>query len=441
MRIKDVRFENPLLRSPITLLIDDLTPCVNPLYYFAEQVPRDAVDYHYREKDGQWYDTVDQNFRFPIAKEIDPRFIHEFASWVTSARVKGKISVIPYPAALGRVDRGIKGFPKSQVREFTEVVRKQIMRKFDVSSELITHTNALELKTGKLMNSISEHDWSQKQDAETLADYIAFSFEILKKAGIDPTGVTSPCNFGELVEGEYVRAILEASKSVLGSVVVWYFLHVDTKSLNVSPRVMYQDTERGEAVVSLTASVFEPFWSSQLTDEKKVSWIEGALEPFISEEGDSGRVVDLVSSGSHVTIVTHWQALYSNGSRYGLEALDKFVRRINSRLGDKVLWMTCVDITNYAACCSSALIRVLDKGSDLEITTSFPCKNLTLSADATTKVTTVIANGKKLARAESAKELKGNSWTVKRDGRVVVCLSRFKRKPHAKGYLSNISFG
>ena len=56
------------------------------------------------------------------------------------------------------------------------------------------------------MNGISEHDWSQKQNSKKLAKYIGFALEILKNAGLNPTGVTSPCNFGIYVEEEYVKA-------------------------------------------------------------------------------------------------------------------------------------------------------------------------------------------------------------------------------------------
>ncbi|MHB8568340.1 MAG: hypothetical protein ACYC7D_14305 [Nitrososphaerales archaeon] len=425
LRISDIRAENPRLHSPITLLIDDPTPCINPLYYFADQVPSNAVDYHYKSREGKWYFSSDTKFEHPIAKEIDRSFVVEFANWAHSAKVKGKFSIVPYPAGFGRIDREIKGFSRDQVKEFLNLARK-ISRKFDVSSELLTHTDALDLRTMKLKRNISEHDWSQKQNAETLTKYLAFSLEILKKAKIDVSGVTSPCNFGAKVEGEYVKAVLNATQQVLGTSKAWYFLHVDYESLTVPPRVMHLNRESQEVVVSIVATGGDPFWTSQITSLEKKNWIESVLEPVLSKDGKSGRLLELVSSRSHVILVTHWQSLYSNGSRHGLAGLQELINRVNSLLGTRIIWMNCRELRDYAACSAACFYRILAKENKIELSTPFPCDNFTLSFRCET-LPDSIESYAVLSKVEHQKDLRPNTW-IASEGRVTVCLGRFAKK-------------
>ncbi len=442
--IRNLRAEKPRNRCPITLLIDDPAPCINPLYYFASQVPKNAVDYHYTKRDGKWYFDSDSEFKYPIVDAIEQDFVHEFAHWVSSAEIKGKISVVPYPAGLGRVDRSLTGFPREMVKDFVSTFRSEVTPKFDICPELLTHTRALSLKTGKLMNGISEHDWSQKQDSRTLTKYIEFAFRILSNAGLKPTGVTSPCNFGLYVEGEYAKAILEAAKKVLGLKVVWYFLQVDLESRNVDHRVMYLNRDEGEAVVSLVGSMNDPFRSSQITDLDYASWARETIDPILTKDGKEGRIASQVQCGSYITIMTHWQSLYSNGSRYGLRGIDELVTRINLNLSDKILWMRCSEIADYLACCSTVIFRNrvasdTKQGLKIDISSPFGCKDFTFSFEMDSSSSGIVLNqdGRdnapiELERVLRPELLKSNSWFAyeKGNGNVVifVCLSELSRK-------------
>jgi hypothetical protein len=443
--VSNFRVENPRCRCPVALLIDDPTPCINPLYYFASQVPKNAVDYHYTRKNGKWYFDSDEQFKHPISENVDRAFVHEFASWVDSTDVKGKISVIPYPAGLGRVDQYLEGFPRTQVRDFVSTVKNNVSSKFDVGSELLTHTRALNLGTRKLMNGISEHDWSQSQNEETLARYISFSLEILKRAGLDPSGVTSPCNFGMYAEEAYVRAILHAARDVLDQKVVWYFLNVDVESRIVDHRLMYLDREAGEAVVTMIASMNDPFWTSQISDLDYESWVKERIDPVLSRDGRSGRIPEQIASGSSVTIVTHWQSLYSNGTRNGLKGLSELVSRINDSFADKIVWMKCTEIADYIACRSSLLFRPHQspKGTfEVDISSPFNCRDLTFSftASQTPRKITLLtstdeenSSEKELTKVDRFELLETGCWLAKEDEanggrRIFVCLEGLSRK-------------
>jgi len=430
-------------RCPVTLLIDDPSPCINPLYYFASQVPKDAVDYHYTKNKGQWYFDSDTEFKFPIVPTIDQEFVHEFAEWVRSTNVLGKISVVPYPAGLGRIDRKLVGFPKDRVTDFVSTFKKEVSQKFDIGPEMLTHTRALNLKTGKLASGISEHDWSQKQDAITLTKYLSFALRILQSAGLEPSGVTSPCNFGMYVEDEYVKAVLTAGSSVLGKKVLWYFLNVDAESPIVDHKVMYLDREGGEAVVSLIGSMNDPLWTAQFTDLPYEIWEQERIHPVLSSDGTTGRIAEQVRSGSYVTIVTHWQSLYSNGSRYGLKGLGELVSRINKLLGERILWMRCTELAQYLACAASVSFRSRKEHSEgttqIELSSPFGCKDFTFSMEAEVTPSEIAVDkgeaktpSEKLEKVSLPEFLKPNSWCVTDLGssglKLFVCLAQLEEK-------------
>ncbi len=446
--MKSIRTERPRNSCPITLIIDDPTPCINPLYYFALQVPKSSTDYHYTKKDGKFYFDSDTRFNFPIAKEVDESFVHEFASWVKSTEVRGKFSLIPFPAGLGRVDKGLGGFPNERVEDFLETVRNVISPKFDICPELLTHTRALDLRTKKLRNGVSEHDWSQKQKSKNLTKYIGFAFEILKNAGLTPSGVTSPCNFGMFVEGNYVTAISDAGREILSSNLIWYFLDVDAQSLNVQHKIMRFDAENGSAIVSIIGSMNDPFWGSQFTSLGFDEWSKEKIDPILCSNVDgsiSGRISDLVNAGSYATIVTHWQSLYSNGSRLGLKSLTELVTRINSLLGEKILWLTCSEIAQYVASTVSAKFRVIadeDNRSSMkiEISSPFDCRDFTFSFGTDMDPIRLILisennyQERELNRVSSTGELRPNSWYLASDGRTFVCLAGLEKRQRRISY-------
>ena len=417
--IRDVATERPLCRSPVSILVDDPSPGINPLYYFASTVPPASTAYHYVSKGGEWYFDSDLTFSHPISRTVDPSFVTEFAKWVRETKVKGKISVVPYAAGLGRIDGDIEGVPRAQVLAFVRAI-SSIKDKFDVSSELLTHTRAVDLDSMKLME-VSEHDWSQNQTFESLAPYITLSLEMLRKAGLDAGGVTSPVDFGARVEEDYAMAVLQAVKRVKKTRLAWYFLHVDEESLLVPHRLMYLNREAREAVVSIVASVKDPFRSSMLADEPEGEWRERALEPVLSRDGRRGRIARQVAAGSWIALVTHWQSLYSNGTRYGLHAVGELVRRMNSRLGDKIVWMSCSEIAAYVACAAAANIRVIGDGASIEVSSPFPCRNLTLSFRSTHPVEKLRHDGKVLRRVKGS--LSEGTWS-QREGKVVVSVPR-----------------
>lgn len=92
-------------------------------------------------------------------------FINDFVDLVERYGVKGKTSFVPYlstykspdPYPLGRIDRGIKGLNPKRLEEFIWMVKERLVPAFDITPEVLTHTQALDLKTERLL---PESEWS-----------------------------------------------------------------------------------------------------------------------------------------------------------------------------------------------------------------------------------------------------------------------------------------
>src|SRR5579871_3585392 len=107
----DVRVEHPLLRQPVSLIVDDPTPGYNPGYFHS-------------------------GFRFgPLYTE---RVLADrFADLIERTSMRGKFSVVPYPFGLGRVDRAVDGVSEADRLYFLDVVRERIAPFLDITPEAL----------------------------------------------------------------------------------------------------------------------------------------------------------------------------------------------------------------------------------------------------------------------------------------------------------------
>jgi len=101
---------NPFNRVPVSLIIDDSTCLVNLAYYgipqFGEVFP----------------DQYKQDWR-KLPQEIPDSFVREFGEWAHENGVKGKYSIVPYPACTGWVNRFIPGWTKKELEDSLKLVR------------------------------------------------------------------------------------------------------------------------------------------------------------------------------------------------------------------------------------------------------------------------------------------------------------------------------
>lgn len=395
----DVRIENPGMQVPATFLLDDPAPLRNPMFY--QRAMRDYVE------------------------EVPNSFATAFAEMVERTGMRGKFSLLPYPIGLGRIDQGLTGVAPAQLEEFLVIVRERITPRFDISPEMLTHWNALDLATGRLL-PYWEHDWSRRQNREVFTPYISLALEILNNVDIPANGVTSPWDFGHGVEDEYVPAILAAQQRVNNLALTWYMLDWDGTSRFVSPRVMHLDTESATAVVSIVSGDgFDFAWETQ-------DGAPASIDRLISRDGTSGRLVDLARAGSPISFLSHWQSLFSNGSAAGLQALEEVANRIGDHLGAAVRWTTPSSLARTAVAAAATSISVMpgDNGSVQRIAVSAPfsCPSFTLSIAGlpldNSDIQVVSVEKRPMVRQTSAAGsrilLPTNCWTT-RDGRLYAC--------------------
>ncbi|RKY59780.1 MAG: hypothetical protein DRP94_02580 [Candidatus Latescibacterota bacterium] len=375
----DLRVEKPGLRTPVSLMIDDSSP-------------------------GE-----------PIYSE----FVEEFSRFVEETGVKGKFTVMPYtfPEAL---DQALRGERPARIRRLLEEVRRHIAPNFDITPEMLTHNPVVDLRTGGFVYPcVPEHIWSQDQDAETLAPYIARALQILKEVGLEATGVTSPANFGRDVEGEYARAVLEAQKQVNGRSLTWYFLHVEPEAGTVLPRLVLVDEARREAVVSITSGYGDyrrdPELEGRPISEKALRY----ADQYIAPDGGGGRLVELFRAGSYIIFHHHWWRMMED-CRLGFEVLREVVGRMGEAFGKGIRWMRTSEVAEYWAASECVEVEAEEEGGELrlEFSSPFPCRDFTVSLPSPMKVEVVLKEGREMVRTKPP--LTSNSWCTM-GGRLYIC--------------------
>jgi hypothetical protein len=309
--------EHANLRVPIALIVDDPAPCINPLWYFRHQVDGQAEPAHERT--------------------IPLDFMAAWCEWIKAAGIRGDFTVLPFPAGLGRVDDRLEGYDVAELRAWMDLARQVVAPQFDIHCEILTHTNALDLKSWQML-PISEHAWTDRQDEQTLADYFTAAMRILGDAGLPNNGLTQPCTYnGD--ESLYARALLAAEKRVNQRKVTHNFLHQDSVSHHVPPRITYLDEQAGEAVVSIWCATKDFIWNTQERNSPEATLSPQLLaDRFLTEDGERGRLLTLLRGGGPLIIVTHWQSLYANGSRLGLDTYREVAARIENQFGAQVEW-------------------------------------------------------------------------------------------------------
>ncbi len=303
--------------TPISLIIDDGSP-VDPLFY---ELPG--------------YETP-----FLVPAEFTRRVADTF----DRHGLRGKLTVIPMPSCLGRIDQALKRVPAEHLREFLRLVRERIAPRFDITPEFLTHLRAYDLKSGGYQH-IYEDVWISRAPLEEIVEYFTLAFAILQNVGLPATGITSPWVSGIDVEQKYARALADAQWKVFQRKLTWYFLHATSWEQPRACSVEYEDPARGQVVVSVPANTADIFWSmDQPTVEERRPFIQQGIDRLVSADGRTGRLRELIEARAPVVLVTHWQSLYTQGTGLGLEGLNALAERIRKVFGNQLEWVSCSEL-------------------------------------------------------------------------------------------------
>ncbi len=316
------------------MLVDDPEPVINPLYYVEQQVRKNEVP---RQQSGEL-----------MERTIPVEMVERFAAAVQKYQVRGKFSVVPYPAGLGSIVDGWEGADKKEIDAWLKVARERIQPLMDISPEMLTHTMALDLATKERLGE-SERDWSHKQNVETLTHYITYALELLKQAGFDASGVTSPWNFAKMAETAYAQAIYTAQRAVYGRKISWYFLDIDDVNPHGVQSHVYYCDGAGGAVVHIVSKCGDFFWPTMESRETSEDYIRSVADHYISADGKGGKLPQLFDAGVSMVFHTHWQSLYSNGRYTGQKAMELVFERVARCWGNKVRWTKCFELAQRIA--------------------------------------------------------------------------------------------
>ncbi|MGQ9505843.1 MAG: hypothetical protein ACUVQG_08590 [Thermogutta sp.] len=333
-----IRPINPRGRVPVSLIVDDSTCLVN-LAHFA--MPQFAEAWPQRpEYQKSWR-------QFP--REIPDSFVRRFMDWCEEQGVKGKYSVVPYPACVGWLDRDLPGWSHQELVDSLRLVRDRVMPRWDIHPEMVTHTWVINTKTGRPYEERSPRfmenwGWSEGRSVEELTDYLAYALRILKNVDLRCEGITTPGGFGSRARPQLAQATLEACRDVFQTEIPHYFRDLFTDDRSVAPRVEYAsglDGDDPKCVVSIIGCTGDWFGGWDGTTE-------GSPDLFITPDLSRGRMVDVINRGEPAIMVCHWPGIYFNGEERGFNILKSVVQRLHARF-DNLIWMNLAEIARYWA--------------------------------------------------------------------------------------------
>lgn len=405
----DVEVLNPRDRVPLSFIIDDSTCLVNLAHFgipqFAEVFP----------------DRYRQPWR-TLPREIPDSFVRSFGEWCHEQGVKGKYSIVPYPACVGWVDRFLPGWSHQELADSLQLVRDLMVPDWDIHPEMISHTRVVDIRTGRpfpeaTADFMENWEWSQSRSADELAAYMAYALQVLQDVGLPCEGVTTPGGFGSKNKVNLARGVMDAVRSVSGAEIPHYFrdLYEDGEQ-SVAPQVLNASGLDGpdpRCVVSIIGCTGDWFggWDG-LTP--------GSVDRFITEDLSRGRLVEVIQRGEPAVLVCHWPGIYYNGEEIGFSIFKEVVRRVHARF-DNLRWMKLSEISRYWA--ARELTRIQRDGGRITLQAPFAAPDFTLRlAGAPTATPRLTAAGRQvpLRRVDTTASLVSGTW-ARRGPDLVVC--------------------
>jgi hypothetical protein len=397
-----VQVLNPLNRVPVSLIIDDSTCLVNMAHFgipqFAEVFP----------------ENYKQDWR-NLPREIPDSFVREFGEWSIENGVKGKYSVVPYPACIGWVNRFIPGWTKKELDNSLNLIREVILPNWDIHPEMVSHTRVIDIKTGKPFEKATPEfmenwEWSQNKSADELAAYQAYALQILKDAGLPCEGITTPGGYGSRNPENLAISTFQSVRDVYNSEIPHYFRDLYTdKEKSVAPKVIFPNKgNKSDCVVSVIGCTGDWFggWDGL---------VRGDVDKFITEDLQHGRMVDVIESGEPAVMVCHWPGIYFNGEKVGFNILKTVVNRLNQKY-DHLIWMKLNELSRYWAAKESTEITV--SNNTVLLNAPFSCNNFTLKIKNPVKSTT-LQTGQIFKRIKNPRDLKPFTFLSEKSSAII----------------------
>ena len=409
---KHIKILNPRNRVPLSLIIDDSTCLVNMAHYgipqFAEVFP----------------ENYKQNWR-KLPREIPDSFVREFGEWCLDKGVKGKYSVVPYPACTGWVNRFIPGWTKKELQNSLNLIREVIVPNWDIHPEMVSHTRVINLKTGRPYEKASPEymenwEWSQDKSVDELAAYQAYALRVLKDAGLFCEGLTTPGGYAGRNQENLAISTLQSVRDVYKAEIPHYFRNLYTeKEKSVAPVVKYPsdlDTNNPQCVVSVVGCTGDWFGGWDGLNP-------GSADKFITEDLKEGRMIEVIDSGEPAIMVCHWPGIYFNGEKTGFNIFKTVVERIHQKY-DNVVWMKNSEIARYWA--AKELTEISVSENSIVLNAPFASSDFTIEMDG--KIINPVVNQNELLKQVSNSKAIGSNSFYSEANRSVLCFHLKKGK-------------
>lgn len=402
---------HPRMRVPLSFIIDDSTCLVNMGHFCMPQFAAAWPQRDIYEK--PWH-------TWP--REIPDAFVREFGEWCAEHGVKGKYSVVPYPALVGWLDRDLPGWSRRALRDSLKLVRELMAPHWDIHPEMITHTRVIDLRTGRPFEEISaatmENSYPQEQKSvDELAAYLAYALQILKNCDLPCEGITTPGGFGNRVKPELSLAVHEAVREVYGSELPHYFKYVVDGDGSTEPKLEHVrnlDSDDPKVTVNVPAGTGDWFggWDGDQPSEG---------HRYANDDATAGRMVELIERGQPAVMLCHWPGMYSHGTKEGYRDFQRVVVALEGRFRDRTQWMKLSEMARYWAAKELTRIEPTDLGIALRAPFAAPEFTVRMKA-ARRSQPAVVRGGERgpLTEVERSAALTGGTWL--RDGDdTVVC--------------------
>ncbi len=400
----------PRLRVPLSFVIDDSTCLVNMGHFcmpqFAAAWPEREI---YRKPWTTW------------PREIPDAFVREFADFCEETGVRGKYSIVPYPACVGWLDRELPGWSRPQLQASLRLVRQSIAPRFDIHPEMITHTRMIDIRTGRPLPEISpatmENSYPrQPVSVDELAAYLTYALRILKNCELPCEGVTTPGGFGNLVKDRLGQAVFEAVRDVFGAELPHYFKYV-VDDLETDPKLEHigeRDSDQPRLVANVPAATGDWFggWDGDRA-------CEGSR--YCNEDATAGRLVQLIERNKPAVMLCHWPGLYNQGTKQGFRQFQEIVLALRTRFAERTQWMKLSEMGRYQA--AKELTRVVaQQPGAITLRAPLACPNFTVKMPGGARPTRVVqgADSVALREAATAAKLTAGAW-LRRGEDIVMC--------------------
>ena len=412
---------NPRGRVPVSFIIDDSTCLVNVAHF---KIPQLAEVYP---------DRYRQDWR-RLPREIPDSFVRKFGEWCREHGVKGKYSVVPYPACVGWIDRRMPGWSRKELEDSLTLVRDFMTVDWDIHPEMVSHTFAVDTKTGRPYAEKSERylentGFSVGMSTDEMTDYIAYALQMMKNAGLPCEGVTTPGGFGSRARPALAEGTLQAVRGVYGAEIPHYFRDLFTDERSVVPLVQNVrglDTDNPQCVVHTIGCTGDWFggWDGLG---------EGSVDRFITEDLQGGRMPEVIDREEPAIMVCHWPGIYYNGEERGFRIFQEVVRRMHAR-NDNLIWMKLSEIARYWA--AKELTRIEERGGRIDLNSPYACREFTFECSLPgmrqPRVEIASADGSaaeelKVGEVKRVLELKSGTW-LRNGERVTLCVDLPKRR-------------